>query len=51
MTITDINSCAEAVCATERERRRSRNSKNASRNKYVAVRNACYIPLWLFPGN
>ena len=39
MTITDIDSCAALIFSNERVRRRSRKSKNAPRNKKVAVKN------------
>ena len=35
--ITDINSCNALVCSTERVPRHSSNSKDTSRNQYVAV--------------
>ena len=50
MTITDIDSCVALVCSTERVRIRSRNSRNASPTKHVAVQNLCYFLCWLFPG-
>ena len=37
MTTIDISLFAELVCSTERARRRSRNSRNAQRGKYVAA--------------
>ena len=37
MTTVDISLSAELVCSTERARRRSRNSRNAQRGKYVAA--------------
>ena len=48
MTTTDINLSAEQVCSTERARRRSRNSRNALRDRYVTFRKFWYIPLRLF---
>ena len=45
MTTTDNISGAELACPTERVRRRSRKSRNASRSKYIAVQTVvlfCY---------
>ena len=37
MTTIDISLYTELVCSTERARRRSRNSRNAQRDKHVAA--------------
>ena len=47
LTTTDINSWAATVCSTERVRTLSIKSRNASRNKYVAVQKFCYNQVWL----
>ena len=51
MKITDINLWAELVCSTERSRRRSRNSRNASRSLYVGVQSFGCILFRLFRGD